>query len=380
MAIRATRDASRSRAAPTGRNWYPPRPVSAASFAAVLESIRPWISKALLDGPGWERVISFARNMPADAASCKFGFEHRLQVPSADADLSVGIWRNSPFAQHIVSGARTVEADPVERAFAQALLESERKGSLLSRTFGGAIVEYDIAANRGTRTPGIFLIGPRFWEPTSRGFTNPGLMTAAIAAAPGWPECDGQRRVVERLFDSLPEGVFVSGVGAFPSRASRAIRLLVAGVQAPCLPTFLGQLDWPGSPDSVADALSGFSEFAPKVTAALEVGEHCLLPRLGLELCPSVGSRDRIDCSTQVWHRFIDRLEERGLCLSAKAAGLRHCAHVKPVSDPASGWRAFTGINHFKIALEGDRVEAKAYVFFDPRPLLTTADLVLLFG
>ena len=360
--------------------WLTPPPISASSLGEVLAAIRPWISKHLLDGPGWERMLAVARGLPADAANYQFGFEYQLQHPSADADLCIAVWPRTPVARHFVSRGKAPDAGLAEAAFADVLLEIERDGSFLSRVLGGAIVEYDLSTGPGPRSPGIFLACPRFWDCGNRGHTNPGLLTAALAAAAARPERDEERRAVEKLFDALPAGARILHAGAFPGRRKRAVRLLVTGVEAAELPRMLERAGWPGSAGAVASAVSGYCDLTPCVAAAIDVGPNGVSPRLGLEMFQSPDRIRRLECSEEVWHRFIDRLVERSLCLFGKAVGLRDAARAEVVSDPASGMQANKGINHFKIVLHGDHVEAKAYVFFSARPRLTTTDLLRILG
>ena len=369
-----------SRNNPVDRNWptSPSGPVS--SFGEILEAIRPWISRALLDGPGWERVLACARDLPADLDACLFGFEYELQHSSPDADLCIAIWLHTSVARYYVIRGKAADADAAAMALAEVLLESEREGSFLSRVIGRAIVEYDLSTDPGPRSPGIFLGYPRFWEPGQHGYTNPGVLTAALAAATAQPECDGERRAVETVFNALPAGARISHAGAFPGRGTRAIRLLIAGVEAAALPRTLERLNWPGSVDAVEAAVSGLVHLTPYVTIAIDVGPDGVSPRLGLEMFQSANSTRHFENSPEVWQRFIDRLVERDLCLPEKAAGLRDAARAEMISDPASGLRAHKGINHFKITVHGDNVQAKAYVFFHAKRPLTTADVLRIFG
>ena len=371
-----------SRDNPLKQLWGPTAPpLAASSFGEVLETIRPSISKALLDGPGWERVLAFTRDMPAVVADSLFFFEHRLGHPSPDADLCIVIWLHAPIAQYYVSRGKAADADAAESALAEVLLESEREGSFLSRVIGGAIVEYDLSTDPNPRSPGIILVCRKFLNNRNRGYTNPGILTAALAAATAQPECDDQRRAVETLVDALPAGVRISYAGAFPGRGSRAIRLLITGVKAADLPGMIKRINWPGSADAVSAAVSGFCDLTPYVTASLDVGPGGVSPRLGLEMFQIPNLIQRLDSNPEVWHRFIDRLVERDLCLPEKAVGLRDAANIEIVSDPASGLRTWKGINNFKIVLHGDHVEAKAYIF-NGKPLqtLTTANVLRILG
>ena len=361
------------------RVWPAAVPLSAASFGEILEAIRPWIHKALLDGPGWKRVLAFTRGLPADAASYLFGFEYPLQRPAPDADLSIAVWLHTPIARHYISRGKAADADAAEAALAQVLVESERTGSFLSRVIGGAMVEYDLSTDAAFHSPGIFLASPKFWDPASSGYTNPGVLTAALAAATGQPECDEQRQVVEKLFDALPAGARIPHAGAFPGRGSRAIRLLIANVKAADLPGMMEHINWPGSADAVSATVSEFCDLTPYITASLDIGPGGVSPRLGLEMFQVLSPIQRLHSNPEVWHRFIDRLVERDLCLPGKAAGLRETARAETISDPAGDLRVSKGINHFKIALDGDHVEAKAYAFFNVRPLLTAVDVLRIF-
>ena len=369
-----------SRDAPLDRIWPAALPLSAASFGEILEAIRPWIPKALLDGPGWQRVLAFTRDLPADAANYLFGFEYHLQNPAPDADLGIAVWLHTPVARHYVSRGKAADADAAEAALAQVLLESEQVGSFLSRVIGGAMIEYDLSTDADSHSPGIFLASPKFWDPESRGYTNPGVLTAALAAVTGQPECDEQRQVVEKLFAALPAGARIPHAGAFPGRGSRAIRLLIAGVGAADLPGMIERINWPGSAGAVAAAVSGFCDLTPYVTASLDVGPGGVSPRLGLEMFQVLSPIQRLNSNPEVWHRFIDRLVERDLCLPGKAAGLREAARAETILDPAGDLRVSKGINHFKITLHGDHLEAKAYTFFNARSRLTAVDVLRIFG
>ncbi len=359
-------------------SWPAPSSISASSFGEILEAIRPWISRALLDDPCWERMLACTRALPADTANL-FGFEYQLQHPSPAADLCIAIGLYTPLARYYVIRGKAADADAAAAAFAEVLLESERDGSFLSRVIGGAIVEYDFSTDSGPLSPGIFLACPEFLDHRNRGHTNPGVLTAALAAATARPECDTERRAVEMLFDTLPAGACIHYAGTFPGREARGVRLLVAGVEASAVPDMLERVNWPGSADAVAAAVAAFCDLTPHVTVAVDVGPDGVSPRLGLEMFQSPRLEHRFASSTEVWHRFIDRLAERDLCLPEKADGLREAARTEIVSDPASGLRVRKGIYHFKIALHGDDIQAKAYVFFTTKHPPPTVDVLRLF-
>ena len=353
--------------------------MTASSFAQVMTAIRPCISKDLHDGQPWERLLACTRDLPAEAATYWFGFEYKLQDPLPAADLCIGVRLHSLISRHYADRGRAAGADAAAAAFAQALLESERDGSFLSRVIGGAIVEYDISTDLGSRSPGIFLACPEFWDRGKRGHTDPGALCAALAAATGQPECDKQRQSLEMLFNALPSGVRIPFAGAFPGRGSRSVRVLVAGLEADDVPGLLQRVNWPGSISAATAAVSGFRDLAPYITVAIDVGPDGVSPRLGLEMFQSPSLLDRFESSPEVWQRFIDRLVERGLCLPAKAVGLRDTARLQFVADPASGFRARRVINHFKIGLHNDSVEAKAYVAFSTMPATLTPAIRRLF-
>lgn len=341
--------------------------------------MRPWISKNLHDGWGWERMLACTRDLPAEAANYWFGFEYKLQDPAPNADLCIGVRLHSSISRYYANRGEAAGADAASVAFARVLLESERDGSFLSGVIGGAIVEYDISTDVGSRAPGIFLACPEFWDREKRGYTNPGVLTTALAAATAQPECNEQRRAAELLFDALPSGARISYAGAFPGRGSPAIRLLVAGIEPDEVPTMLRRVNWPGSSGAVAAAVSGFRDLTPYITIAIDVGPDGISPRLGLEMFQSPSLLDRFESNPEVWNHFIDRLVERDLCLPEKAAGLREMARGQFVTDAASGLRALGVINHFKIGLHDERVEAKAYVAFSTMPPALTPTIRSLF-
>lgn len=365
------------------RDWYwpTPPPLEASSFGEILEAIRPSISRTLLDGPGWDRVRACTRDLPADAANYAFGFEYQLQQPTPAADLCIAIVLHTPVARQYVSRGQAAAADPTAAALAEVLVESEREGSFLSRVIGGAIVEYDLATEPVPQAPGLFLACPQFWDDQICGYTNPGVLTAVLAAATAQPECAEERRACERLFGAIPAGMRIIYAGTFPGREARAIRLLISGVEPGDLSSLLERVNWPGSIGAVATAIDGFCDVTPYVRVAIEVGPDGVSPRLGLEMFQARHATDRFNNSPAVWRRVIDRLVERDLCLPEKAVGLRDAARAEVVSDPVSGLRTRKGIHHIKIVLHGEHVQAKAYAFFTTKRFPKTAgDMLRIFG
>ena len=75
---------------------------------------------------------------------------------------------------------------------------------------------------------------------------------------------------------------------------------------------------------------------------------------------------------SDVWKRFIDRLERRGLCLQAKAAGLRRWSGWGHVFDREEAYCAYRAIHHIKLDIVGESIAARAYLFIKFLPASTS--------
>ena len=321
-----------------------------------------------------------ARALPASVTGAPFGFEFHLAQPEAAADLCVAAVPGSDLARHYVAAGSAAEPGSAAAALAAALREQSRNPvSYLAHSVGGVVLEYDLVDRPaggcqpggggppGGRLPppGIFF-APREYAPGARDglleHGDPAALLTALAAAAGWSGgANGHLPAlpaVERIVAALPDGGFLFQAGALPARSPQAFRLVIAGVPQAQVCSLLERLRWPGPAAAAAEVIVAVGDLAAYLFISLDVTARGPGPRLGLELFHSVSwmSNDRT-----AWHPLIDRIEERGWCLPAKAEGLRNWTR----SERLLGEVIFLvrqGINHVKVVIEpGAPTTAKAY-------------------
>ena len=96
-------------------------------------------------------------------------------------------------------------------------------------------------------------------------------------------------------------------------------------------------------------------------------------PRLGLEVYAGRGANWQ-ETGRSDWRPCVARLVARNWCIASKAQGLLAWpGHQKMYFDNAV-FLAHQGINHLKVTVAGDVVEAKGYVGMSFVPLLVGTD------
>ena len=379
------------------------------TFASILAGCRPLFPPALLDPAGWERLLDRAGRLPRSVADdASFGFEFHLGEPRSEADLFVVVPPGSDLSRHYIregggvregkaawnlaaeggcvrEGGHAPErgrAEPGSAASALAAGLQEQAGnpeSYLARSVSCLVLEYDLAGlapGRPPPPPGVFL-APRDSAPGSReGFaehSDPEGLLAALAALVGWNGHEEMLGTVERIYAALPERGFVFQAGALPGRSPKAFRILVKGVAAEGVPALLEKLQWPGPTAAAADVLAAMDDLIDRVAVSLDVTARGLGPRLGLELYRPMRwfAADR-----KGWNPVIDRIEERGWCLPAKAGGLRRWPGIERLLGGGGTYLVRQGTSHVKVVVErGARTVAKAYAGMDVRPYDVASNL-----
>ena len=343
------------------------------TFASLLEGCRPLFPASLVDAAGWERLMEPARALPRSVIDAQFGFEFHLAQPGAAADLCVVALPGSDLSRHYIHAGARAERKAAAAALAAALLEQTRNpASYLAHSVAAVVLEYDLVGLQPggrLRPPGIFF-APQEYSPGARdGFfehRDPAALLAALAAAAGW--CGGHLEVlpaVERVVTAVPDPGFLFQAGALPARSPKVFRLVIAGVPKAEVPALLERLQWPGPTGAAAEVIAAMDDLLAYVFVSLDVTAQGPGSRLGLEL---FGSPNWRTSHRTAWHPFIDRIEDRGWCLPAKAEGLRNW----PRSERLLGDQIFLvrqGINHVKVVIErGAPTLAKAYAAMAVRP------------
>ena len=180
-----------------------------------------------------------------------------------------------------------------------------------------------------------------------------------------------------RAFGTLPSTAVTVFAAVAPERAPRFVRLVVADVASTQVEGFLDRLEWPGSIPAVLRLLSEMRDVSESFMMAFDVTEDGTLPRLGFEMYPTtsagVGYQALLlawlTTTRADWRRLIDRLVEMDLCLPEKVEGLLSWPKCHNVYGKDGAYRLNMGINHVKMVVDGERLQAKAYAGLKCYPL-----------
>ncbi len=335
-------------------------------FRDIVPELQPFVPRSLIDDRGWERLLDRVGDLPGWATAANVGFEFRL-VGDASADLAVVVWRGAPLLDYYLGPGKEAGGSAASLAgFLARLADTETSsGCHRSDWFQSAMLEYDVAeALPGPHAdPGLFI---RLVHdgPNRPRLPSPGALAATLASAVGWMEDTDHARAVERALAALPPGGRVGQIGAMPGRAPRAIRLIVDNVEAKEVPDCLGRLGWPGQAGKAMAVLADMGDVTPQFRLSLDVSVDGMLPRLGLELYPpgeSEGKDPWLTTGRGAWRPVVDRLEALEMVSADKARGLRDFPGLDQLFDERGVLFLYRGINHVKVTIEADAVQAKAY-------------------
>ena len=228
-------------------------------------------------------------------------------------------------------------------------------------------LEYDVVGVEGSPAPGVFLRSA-----ADGGYTDPGFLPAAVAAAAGWNEEAPERRGVARVLAALPPRAAVRWAGAFPDREMRAVCLLVRGLVGGGA-AFLDRIGRPGDTSAIDEIVSAFHEKGvDNHVLALDATEEGVLPGLGLEL-------SRPGRTHSGWGMTLDMMARKRWCLPEKATALARATRSERIFSRAGVSELQCGIHHVKLAFRaggesglavGDgAAAAKGYVACVLKPL-----------
>ena len=224
-----------------------------------------------------------------------------------------------------------------------------------------AILEYDLIDGpplEQPSEPGVFLRLRRPSDECDPVALAREQLANTFATAAGWPEDPQECREIERALDALPQGSRLMNAGALPGRAFRGMRLVV-NIRLAEIPDFLTRLKWPGNTPAVRAILADVRDVCAAFALSFDVSSQGLSPRLGLELYVAEGSWTQATRSH--WQPVITRLQEKGWCSADKAAGLLAWTGRQLIYANERLFTAYQGINHFKLTIHGEVMQAKAY-------------------
>ncbi len=334
------------------------------SFGEFLAELHSLFPSALLSGPGWERLLVLAHRLPIHVFDQRFGFEFDLCVPDPAADFCVVPPPGSRLAEFYAQQGQLAPRGSAEAALGAFLAEqSSDPQAFLAGRNGGVILEYDLAGipSEQPASPGIFIV-PRDAQEESciEGlFGDLEPVIAALWAVAGWTPDAAILRQVRRVYQTMPPMGLVTQAGVLPSRAQRAVRLIIGTGSGTDAVELLSRLGWSGPPADVLAVYESLEEMtSPGVSLSVDVTAEGVSPRLGLEFHRPA---QWYELDRSGWNRLVDRLEERGWCLPGKARGLKAWPRVEQVFDQAGVFMVRQSINHVKVVVNRGRTEAKAY-------------------
>ena len=341
----------------------------------VLLGLRSQFPAALLDGQGWDRLLQRVGGLPAEAAAA-CGFEFRLGEPEPAADFSVVI-TPGPVAQHYVASGLRAPPATVESWLSRHLAHKTGRDDWID----WILLAYDLVdAPSGRQLAPAVYLSPALSRAPASGALRSQLLVDTLGRVAGRPLEDRERVSLCRALEAVPSTATVVFAAVAPDRTPRAIRLIVTGISTPRLLSFLDRLEWPGSLTTAARALAAMESVSNSVMASFDITSDGIAPRLGFEMYPSYPAcpdpagiralvRTWITTRRSEWTRLIDRLEETGLCLPDKARGLLDWPRRHSVFAKQGAFRLHMGINHVKIVLAGECLQAKAYAGLKVFPL-----------
>ena len=343
----------------------------------ISRESRRFIPRELVAGQGWDRLVHRVGELPGWPVLNRVFFEFGLGDPAPVADFSVRVLPGHPgLPGHFVNQGKTAQQNSAAAALGRFLSEAAdtrtASESALSARFNDIMLEYDIAGieSEASPDPGLFLGLRPAASPDDSEVGSPRNVVAELTNAVGWNDDAGERRAVERIVNALPPGGRLDHVGAMPGRSFRAVRAIVNGIASEEMPVFLGRAGWPGSVRNVMDALADWRDVFPYFRPCFDASARGLRPRLGLEMFPRSERKGRwpvgdwLNTGIRTWLPALERLEERELCLPKKGNGLRVFPGLERILHKEGVFVLRRGLNHVKLTIEGDTMEAKVYAGF----------------
>ena len=331
---------------------------------APLSRLRPFVPRALLDGAWWDALVDRADGLPWAPI---LGFEFRLTDARPAADFGFFVATNQAHDYYIARGRDAESASPAAalgRFLARLDRSSPTADPALADAFERMTIEYDIAeVPFGARpAPGVFVwLNPEFVA----GPDKSGRVVDVIASAVGWDDYRDVARAVAQVWDAMPEGLeWGHQIAAQPGREPQAVRLVTQRVEAEVVPGMMEALGWPGSIAQVEEVLAGLRGLSLTFRPSLDVFTGGLSPRLGLLLIMPT-DREHIGrwltTGREDWREIVERMTAQGWCRPEKAQGLLEWPGREQLFTEQGLATCYKGINHLKLVITGDHVEAKAY-------------------
>ena len=348
------------------------------SVGSLLWELHGLFPPELIGVPGWQRLRTVTYRLPFSVTDYRFGFEFHLHDSSPTADFFVVSTHDTRLADFYRRQSEDTAPGLVGDAFAAFIAEQARDPqSFLARMGRGIILEYDLAKSPPGMhgIPGIFIVNRSYPEhdPVEL-HEDPVAFVAALQSAAGWDPDSDELRQVECACAALADsGAGVAHAGVMPGRAERIIRLVALNVDSTRVTEVLERVRWPGEPSAAMSILADFAGLvSPGSGLGIDITAKGVGPRLGIEISRPVenpGPEDMVRLDRAGWKLIIDRLEERGWCLPAKADGLREWSGVDRFFGRDGVYQVRQVLSHFKLVIDPGAIHAKAYAGMDVRRL-----------
>ena len=333
------------------------------SLGSLLEEFRSLFPPALIDDFGWKRVEALTMLLPAYTADSRFGFEFDLANPKPAADFCALVPPGSSVAAFFEGHTEEASCRLAGPGFGNFLAQQRKDPqSLLARTGATIILEYDLAGSPPGQhgPPGVFITNRNAPDgPSVRIHDEPVNLVAALESAAGWHRDAVDWGQIERVWAAVGSSGLVKHAAVMPSRAPRAIRLIIQGVGPGDIAVMLERLQWSGDPLLAASALADLAGLVnPQPGISIDVAAQSVSPRLGLELFRPVEGH-RTDPAG--WRTLADRLVENEWCLPDKADGLADWPGIEMVFGENGLYKVVQTISHIKLVIDQGTVGVKGY-------------------
>ncbi len=302
-------------------------------------------------------------HLPGMAAARMTAMEVRLQDPSRAVDCSVSVGPAEPLCSYYICRGESAPADSHAARLGKLLVRMREAADTQaddSNALGGVLLEYDVVdVPPGAHPePGVFLC-LKFEQDQSRTLA---VATDTLMETVGWTDREVSAAAI-RVIEALPPRAGISNIGAMPDRELRAIKIVAIGISAGEIGDFLERAGWQGRMSEVERVMEAMAPVPSRLGLSLDVVEQGLLPRLGLEFLPPAFEK-----GGAAWLPFIERIAELGWCLPEKKRGLIAFTGTGRVFRDDGLFMLYKGINHVKLTVSHEGVQAKAYIGFSYFP------------
>ncbi len=349
----------------------------AGSLGELFEQVQGLFSPLLIPGPGWERLVERAGELPSTLAAFPLWLGFPLDEHRTGVELCVSLLGGTRSAAFFKNRGQAEDAGPSTASIAFLLGETGPEDSPLRRVVGDRVlIEYDIDSTRrqGPQGPGILLYPIR---PTLAGdhadgrLQDLGVAVDAITAAVGWEPDAAERQRVERAYLALQPGTRVAGIGVLPS-GGRGVRLTMLGfVKARDVTDFLERAGWSGQPAILASILSRLEQHG--ALDRVHLGVHFTVdaggmgPMLELHIFSQNRMYDHQGWfkDKQYWTALMDGIRREGFADPEKLSELaKWSSGAKTLFGKSGPFVVLQRIHHFKFVLIEDRIHrVKGHVF-----------------